>query len=50
MEPRVTIIRPTLTPEERETRMAEIRKAIADFVLALARADKAAEKEEGKTA
>lgn len=36
-EPIVTIIRPNLTPEEREKRIENIKKCVADFVIAMER-------------
>lgn len=39
-----TITRPNLTPEEREARMNEIKKAAVELVIAVARAKKEKEK------
>lgn len=36
-EPKVTVIRPVLTPEEREKRMKRIERCLADFAIAMER-------------
>lgn len=48
VKPIITVNRPKLTPEEREARMAEIRRAVADFSAACAR--QTAQRKEGETA
>lgn len=37
MNPNVTIIRPVLTPEEREKRIKRIERCLADFAIAMER-------------
>ena len=48
VKPTITVTRPTITPEEREARMAEIRRAVAEF--SLARARQTAQRKEGEQA
>ena len=36
-DPKVTVIRPVLTPEEREKRMKRIERCLADFAIAMER-------------
>lgn len=48
MKPTTTSIRPEITPEEREARMAEFRRAVADFSIACAR--QTAQRKEGEQA
>lgn len=36
-EPKVTVIRPVLTPEEREKRMKRIERCLADFAIVMER-------------